>query len=774
MVPTILARRSIRPQLVLVLCALGIAACGGSPQSYVDRGNRFTESGKYADAALQYQKAIQKAPGLGEAHYRLALLDLKTNQPVPAYRELLRASELMPGNPDVLSRLGQLALSIYNADAKHPKQLYDQAAKSAAQLLSANPDGFDGNLIHGAIALVDRKPPDAVASLRKAVAAKPDDPDAQLGLARALVQNNQAAEGVALAQRLVGKNKTFGPAYDFLFEQYMSTGNKEEAGNILRLKVANNPKQAGYITELARYYATMQKPAEVDATIARLTASPADFPDGRLIAGDFYLAVGKPDLALQQFDAGLGLASANRNTYRKRIVPILAAEKKWPDAYRQIEAILKDKPDDDEAKLMRALAWLGEARPENLDRAITELQAQSKKRPNDPVLHFQTGNAMAKKGDQTGAIREWTAAARADREYLPARYSLAQSYLALGKASEALQVSDEIVAIAPRDAQAALLHASCLTAAGQYPRARTELNRLVAQFPKAPQVRFRVGVLDIAEHKYKDAEDTFQQIEGGASKDPQVLAGLAEALQGLGQGTKAMQLLQDEVKRNPNSAALRQVLARIAAASGKYDVVVDQYTQLAAAAPGSTVLQLSLASAYTAKGDSASAEGVLEKVIQADPKSVPGSLMLAQSLIATGHMHEAEARYRRLLEIDPNNANALNDLAFVMADSGENLDQAMSYAQRGLQYAVDAGLKTSLSDTLGWIYLKKNMTDSALQTFQKLVKTNPGNATYRYHLGTALYQKGDKQKARVELEAALGAKPSPLDEPKIRDLLARL
>ncbi len=760
--------------LLAISCVLALAACGGSPQSYVERGNRFADSGKFADAELQYKKAIQKDANLGDAHYRYGLLDLKRNQPVPAYRELQRASELMPVNSDVLSRFGQLALSIYNADPRHPQQLYDQAAKVAGQLLTAKPDGYDGNLLKGAISLADKKPADAVIYLRKAVAAKPDDADSQLGLARALAQNNQAPEAIAIAQELVRKNKTFGPAYDFLFEQLQSAGKKDEAEGILKLKVANNPKQAAFVVELARYYASLQKPPEVDATIAKLATNAADFPNGRLTAGDFYLSVGKPDLALQQFNAGLGAASDNKNTYRKRIVQILASQKKWPEAQQQIAAVLKDQPTDDEAKLMRALAWLDEGKPENLDRAIAELQEQSKKRPNDPTLHFQTANALARKGDLEGARREWLAAAKADRNYLPARYSLAQFYLSQGKAQEALQVSEEIVAVAPRDAQASLLHASCLTAAGQFQRARTELGKLISQFPKSPQVRFRLGVLDIAERKYKDAEDTFRQLEGAQAKDPQVLAGLAEALLGLGESAKAIDLLEGELKRTPNSPALRQVLARIAAASGKYDVVVDQYKQLAAAAPASEQIQLSLAAAYTSKGDPADAEGVLEKVVQTDPKSVPASLMLAQSLIALGRMDDAKARYRKVIEADPNNANALNDLAYIMADTGDNLDQALSYAQRGLQHASDTGLKTSLSDTLGWVYLKKNMTDNALQTFQSLVKNNPGNSTFLYHLGTSFYQKGDKQKARVELEAALAAKPNRSDEPRIRDLLARL
>ena len=147
--------------------------------------------------------------------------------------------------------------------------------------------------------------------------------------------------------------------------------------------------------------------------------------------------------------------------------------------------------------------------------------------------------------------------------------------------------------------------------------------------------------------------------------------------------------------------------------------------------------------------------------------------MLAQSLVAGGRVEDAKARYRKILQAEPNNANALNDLAYLMADSGEKLDEALTYAQRGTQFAKDPGLKTSLSDTIGWIYVRKNMNDLAIQTFEPLVSNDPRNSTYLYHLGVALLQKGDKLKAKTELQAALAAKPGPQDEAKIRELLAK-
>jgi len=228
------------------------------------------------------------------------------------------------------------------------------------------------------------------------------------------------------------------------------------------------------------------------------------------------------------------------------------------------------------------------------------------------------------------------------------------------------------------------------------------------------------------------------------------------------------------VKRNPDSPVLRHVLAQFAAASGNFDLALEQYKQLNAAAPNSEPIQLSLAAIYNAQGNTKEALPILEKVAAANPKSAAASLQLARTLVAERRLSDAKIHYRHVLELEPDNPTALNDLAYLMADAGENLDEALTFANRGMRSVSDPGVKKSLSDTLGWIYLKKNKDDSALQIFQTLVKNDPQNATYHYHLAATLYQKGDKKQARTELEAALAAKPGSPDEPKIRDLLARL
>jgi predicted Zn-dependent protease len=301
-----------------------------------------------------------------------------------------------------------------------------------------------------------------------------------------------------------------------------------------------------------------------------------------------------------------------------------------------------------------------------------------------------------------------------------------------------------------------------------------EVNRLMVAFPRSARVATAMGVLALAEKKYPAAERIFGQLVSAGIGTPEVLSGLTNAYLGEKEPAKALQALQDAVQHNPGSRNLRLVLARAAMASGKYGIAIDQYKELAAAVPGAVEIQRALAAAYAAQGNAAAAIGILRPAVQKNPSDAGASLDLARELFTAGRAGDAKLEYRRMLAIQPNNPNALNDLSYIMAQSGDNLDEALALARKGAQFATEQTLKNSLQDTMGSIYLKKNMYANALQSFQVAVNNNPASMTFRYHLGTTLYQMGNKSQARSELQAALAATTKSPDEPKIRELLARL
>ncbi len=112
---------------------------------------------------------------------------------------------------------------------------------------------------------------------------------------------------------------------------------------------------------------------------------------------------------------------------------------------------------------------------------------------------------------------------------------------------------------------------------------------------------------------------------------------------------------------------------------------------------------------------------------------------------ATGKREQAKPIYEQILKIHPDEPVALNNLAFIKAEEGVDLDQALTMAQRAVQKVPSS---PDMADTLGWVYIKKNLSEDAIRVFKDLVQKEPNNAEYHYHYGMALLQKGDKPSAK--------------------------
>jgi Flp pilus assembly protein TadD len=153
------------------------------------------------------------------------------------------------------------------------------------------------------------------------------------------------------------------------------------------------------------------------------------------------------------------------------------------------------------------------------------------------------------------------------------------------------------------------------------------------------------------------------------------------------------------------------------------------------------------------------------------PEDAAAHLLLAMALEAQGDWTGAANYYERTVDLAPDNVIALNNLAFILAETGGDLDRALSLVQRARSRAPH---HPDVADTLAWVYVKRNLNDSAIAILEELVAKHPEKASWRYHLAVALYQKGDSRRARQQLEAALRGKPDSKEEGRIRELLAKL
>jgi tetratricopeptide (TPR) repeat protein len=144
---------------------------------------------------------------------------------------------------------------------------------------------------------------------------------------------------------------------------------------------------------------------------------------------------------------------------------------------------------------------------------------------------------------------------------------------------------------------------------------------------------------------------------------------------------------------------------------------------------------------------------------------------LAMVLQAAGRSPEAGEAYSAILKLDPNNTLAMNNIAFLLAETGDDLDRALTLAKRAKEIVPNA---IEISDTLGWVYLKKGLLNQAIEIFRDLVDKDPARSTYHYHLARAYYLKGDQAGALGELRAAADRHPDEAESKQIQALMAQL
>jgi tetratricopeptide (TPR) repeat protein len=303
---------------------------------------------------------------------------------------------------------------------------------------------------------------------------------------------------------------------------------------------------------------------------------------------------------------------------------------------------------------------------------------------------------------------------------------------------------------------------------GNYPGAREEFTQLVKQEPANADAQLQLGLLNLREQKFSEAAGIFRTLSGKG--DPRAVMGLAEVYMAQNKLEDAMQLVTTAMQSS-NSPLLRLELAKVAVRSGKYAVAEAEYHELLTRNPNSVELHIGLGNAYELKGDFPRSIAVLQEAVKMVPNDPVPVMYLAGAFNKAGRVSEATATYRRALTLQPDNTSAMNNLAYLLAETGGGLDEALQLAQRAVAKAPQ---DPNLKDTVGWIYVKKNMTDSGLQIFQNLVRQYPKVPLYRYHLGVALFAKGDKRKAKDELTLALINRPQPDEEQKIRDFIKRL
>jgi tetratricopeptide (TPR) repeat protein len=668
-------------------------------------------------------------------------------------------------------QLADVALNGYQASTDKPKVLYDEVARTADYLLGKDPNSFDGLRLQADVLSLDGRLQDALGVYKKANTIRPMDPGVVYPMLQVLFQLKRAPEAEDLAKHFLQVHKDAGRIYDLLAAQYMQENRKPEAEELLKSKVANLPKDDRPLTQLADFYRQQQRLPEMSQALSRILNDSKDFPLGPAIVGDFYAGAGKPEEAIQEYKGGLKSSAKDRALYQKRIVKVLIGQQKRDAAIEALSEILKENPDDSDSRAARAILLRGGNDPKQLDLAMSDLNLLLVKNPNNETVRYNLGLVYMAKGDVKAGRAQLIESAKLNRNYLPPRNTLAEIAQRQRNYSEAIRYAEEVLAVDPGNADARLWHAAGLIGNKAYQQARAELNALLREHPDSVEINLHMAVLDTVEKKYREAETRYLRFYHVGQQDVRPLEGLIQVYGSEQHLDKALKLLDEELKQTSNPPLIHVLVASTAVAAGKLDLATQQYEWLRSNDPKSVQAYASLGDVYQLKGDVNSALNSYEKARELAPNDA--RIIAMQSYLQTmaGQDGEAIASLRKQLITDPENTIALNNLAFALADSETNLDEALALAQRAQKkFPGNPGI----ADTLGWVYTKKGLNDSAIQVFRGLLKRYPDDAGFRYHLGVALLQQGKPAEAKSEFIISLSKNPPKEMAEKIKQIIAKI
>jgi len=761
-----------RYRYLFPLVSIGILlSCGLSARKAFEKGTKLYESGQYAEASIEFRRAIQKDPKFGEAYLKLGLTELKQSSPRTAADALKNAVALMPASAEPKAALAQLYVNAYMMDPRGLVGLYQQASQFTTELLSKDPNSFYGLRLKGYLAIADNKPKAAIENFWRANQIQPDQPDVINLLVQNLFRDGQSETGESLASRFLESHKDYWPLYDILYAHFMELKRSGEAEDVLQRKIANNPHNSFFVTQLCRHFWTVGQREQAAPLLAQITSRPQEFPDGHLDAGNFYADNGDWNNASREYEAGIGTNPKNKLTYQKHLATALLSTAKRPEAEKTLDAILNDHPDDDDARASRAALRVANGTPQDIDQAIADFKSLVEKQPGNIKYAYQLGRAYELKGAHEAAKAQYLAILRFNSSDIPTLDSLSHLYLREQRFADAKRYSDMWLAIDSRNPSARLVQSASLFGLGDFLQTRTVLTGLIHDYPKLEGPYLQLGLLDIQEKQYAEAEALLGKRYQPGQGDIRLLRGMVEIYGARAQWEKAIALVQKELAAAPQSSEVQRLLAETAGRAGWLDIAIEQYQKLLQVQPASPDIPFQLGLLYDSKRQFDQALVQFQAAGRLNPKDPLPPALMGKVLEQAGRRQEAIANYRESLRLDPENASVMNNLAFALAETNGDLNEALQVALRAVQKSPGT---PELSDTLGWVYLKRKNIPSALQVFENLRQRQPKNASFRIHLAMAFLENGDPTSAQHELTAAQELHPSTEQQSQIKQLLTQM
>jgi tetratricopeptide (TPR) repeat protein len=501
----------------------GIQNNPDAPQLYVDLAHMLSNAGKHTDADEvldRLRKQMPKSPG---ATIAIGGYYAERGDVDKAVAEYQRGLSIAPGNLDIEKRMEELFL-ISNRT--------DEASKLDNQIMKQAPKDVVANVNHGRLLLALGKQQESILALQNAVKDAPESREAHYYLGVAYWQSGNFGQASTEFQEALKVSPGFPLALQGLAQLNLAQNHLADARGYAKELVAKFPAAINY----------------------------------RLLLGGIYLREGQSLLAEEQFLAARQLAP-NQPSVHLDLGQLYFTERKWTQAEKEFERAIQLDPTN--PMMLSAYADFLVAR-QQAPKATARLQQFLAANPNSAQGHIILGVLQFDAKNTSAAQAEFERAIQIDPKNVQAYLRMGAVYKEKNQTEAAIEQYRKALDLQPKFAPLVTMVGNLYLDKADLETARKYYERALQVDPNYAVAMANMAWVDAQEGKDLDvALGLAQKAKSLMPEVPSISDTLAWVMYKKGNYAGAIPLLQDCVKKSPDSAQFRYHLGLALMAAGQ-------------------------------------------------------------------------------------------------------------------------------------------------------------------------------------------------------------
>jgi tetratricopeptide (TPR) repeat protein len=407
--------------------------------------------------------------------------------------------------------------------------------------------------------------------------------------------------------------------------------------------------------------------------------------------------------------------------------------------------LIKHQPDNFDAYVLLSSLY---NKRKAFNESINLLRRYEAKNPQHPLSFYLIGQAFELKGDKKEAENNYLRAYEVDPNKTNAAKEIIRLYLQQDRQADVEAFCRKLLEREPDNVLARKVLSHLFLGSGKFDDALDQLQILESVEGDSSETRFKIALIHLERQNLPQAFTALSLVLSGAPENHEARFYLGSVYASQGENDKAI----SELKKIPSKSEVyikaRTFMGFLYRQDGKLKMAVNAIKQAHQKDKASAKLLSYLI--LLLRDDSRLDEA--KKLLEDEIKESNGSETLwfhyAVVLNELEQGSESLTAMERVLEINPLNVDALNFVAYTLAESGGSLDKALAH---GLKACELTPKDAYVWDTLGWVHYKRGELSDAESTLKKALSM-ASDVVILEHYAAVLLRQGNIPQAKGTLE----------------------